>query len=191
MLGEVVAIQGQIEWSMQATVCRLLNVDGALCRTIMGSTSVEANSTIWVRSIRDKASSEDAKLWAEWAYKEIARLAQGRNDFVHAVYGIPRLDAPGDFLMIGTDGDGDLHFAQSGGLAIRVKNREARPAAEIAAVRAGLAKLSCVIAHINGLLRDDSETNRAWREKLGPPPQPTPPKAGPKKAKAQRPPPQS
>jgi hypothetical protein len=103
LIGEICAIQGQIEWCMLGTVRQLLSVERPTAQRIMGSTSIANNAEIWLAIINESDCSAELKLLAETAYRRLASLSEGRNDFLHAVYGATGVSYPNgvteDFLL--------------------------------------------------------------------------------------------
>jgi hypothetical protein len=193
-LGELCAIQGQIEKLMQDTVALLLEVGDQLGKAIMGSSSMEANSLIWITTVRQRVKDETARAWAEIAYRELKDLAAGRNDFVHAAYG-QNLGESARIQMFGFSiSTGPMVIAKGrGSMAMRVKSGKRRPVSDLQDVRDKAARLSNIFAAVEISAVEqlqgepwDDVTLPALLERLGPLP-PLPPDAAElKKAKARK-----
>lgn len=177
LIAEVSALQSQIEWLMRLAVQHLLGITPPLALTIMGSTNIAANAEIWIRTVREKATSEAAKAWAEYAYAGIPDLTKGRNDFLHTLFG---------FVVGANQEDTNFFFghmlsAQAAKAmprrAIRVKTSAEAPLADLKKTRDGAARLSCVFAHVRWLVDEKSPEPSPWQRRLGsklPPPPATP-----------------
>ena len=165
LIGAICAIQGQIEFLMLMTVQHLLGLDVPLARRVMGSTSIETNTTIWLEAVRSKCSDPEGAAWAAVAATEIKDLAAGRNDFVHGTYAF-------------NQDTGDA-------IAMRIRSDKTRPVSDLEMVRDQAARVSNIVALVNwislGLGR--SQPQPSWRDRLGPLPAPPPPKAAPRSGK--------
>jgi hypothetical protein len=82
-LGEVCAIQGQIEFLMRVTVMALRGVS---MRTARKNVRSLANAGVWLETVEKHAVRQDIKELARAICDEIDALRRGRNDFVHAVF---------------------------------------------------------------------------------------------------------
>lgn len=104
LIGQLCAIQAQVEWSMQVAAKFLLDVPMDTALKLLGATSMKTNADIWIRLVRDKHTDPSAKAWAEQAYQLIIELVRGRNDFVHSLYGVDLSavfgDENGKFMMV-------------------------------------------------------------------------------------------
>jgi len=160
-LGEICAIQGQIELTLQNTVRHLLGVPHKTVLAIMGSTSVRTNSEIFIEVARCKCDKPDLLRIAEDAFILIKDLSEGRNDFVHAIFGTT---SGGGFRLT----SGGLPFGQHESSAMRVRNRKKRPACELQDVRDIAAKISCALAHFDACLvqKMDADSLTPWRGKF-------------------------
>lgn len=127
---------------MLIAVKRLLDVSyGAACQ-VMGSTKIGANADTWIQIVRERHPLPDAKSWAEHGFKQVSLLARGRNDFVHALYGLDASqmaaqDEPGAALLMprtSRDAAGLISLDPSiKPAASRVKGRSIRPLTELLA----------------------------------------------------------
>lgn len=185
-IGELCAIQGQIEWCFQNTVRNLLEIEQPTGLAIMGSTSIGANAEIWIRVVREKIADKQAVQFAELAYKEISILAQGRNDFVHAVYGSPKGE-PGEWFL---RPDLERLSPAVGAVAVRVRNRSVKETSTLNEVRDKAALTSLLVAHVNWIAFEGDGPS-PWLDRLAPLLPPEHPKAEPRKAKGKPPPPES
>ena len=86
MIGEICAIQGQIEYLMQNIVRQLLAVKIETVLAILCSTSIKINANIWINIVREKCNEAEALKVSEEAFEKMESLVKGRNDFVHAIY---------------------------------------------------------------------------------------------------------
>jgi hypothetical protein len=137
-LGDICAIQGQIEKLMYDTVIYLLRVSLTTADHIMGSTQLDAKGQIWLGVIRDRCRDPAITTTAAEAYDELNRLSRGRNDFVHAFFAqivrvsISGITGPRDSILYSTTPD----TAVSGPtVAIRTRRRTQRMVSEIGTFR--------------------------------------------------------
>lgn len=147
MLGEICAIQGQIEHVMLLTVSELLSVGDSAARSILGSTTLANNSDIWLRTVQQRlAKYPDLVAVAEAVSSELSALVQGRNDYIHAVFGYAAQDSFGMYVNFGAaEAERKFHGV---GVAARVRNDKQRPLEEIESVRDKAARLSRMVAHV-------------------------------------------
>jgi hypothetical protein len=137
LIGEICAIQGQIEYLMQNSIGTMLRVShDAQVSITTASPSLRALANIFINVARCKCIEDDLKALAESIFAQIEDLSKGRNDFVHAIYGE---DGP------------QLSFGLSAGLgkpipvapvAVRTSSRKKRPATELNIVRDAAAQTS-------------------------------------------------
>ncbi|MBU1325791.1 MAG: hypothetical protein KJ676_11150 [Alphaproteobacteria bacterium] len=162
-IGEICALQGQIEWLMQVTVLKVLGISAELAREVTGSTNVNANTLIWAKAVEEKHPDPECRRWAAFVCSEIADISKGRNDFVHAVYAVKQ--AGGGMLMVFSK---DRHqFKAFPGVAIRVKNRKETETAELFAVRDRAARLTFILAHVHWLSHaKNAQARSPWQRKL-------------------------
>jgi hypothetical protein len=86
MIGEICAIQGQIDWLMQESLWILLDISPNDAAAILDSTNVRNNVDIWAKLIRAKCEDKRTLGHVAVVAKGIASLTAGRNDFVHAFF---------------------------------------------------------------------------------------------------------
>lgn len=166
LIGELCAMQNQIEFLMAQIVGHLLAVPYTVANKVLGSTSIRTNADVWMSLVREKCDCSDIKELAECAYKEIEALSQGRNDFVHALFATKTT----------TGGFGISTLPNPpGGLspvAVRVKGTKKREVADLRKVHDHAAKLSVMVAHIYWVLVEHPRHGKPspWRDKFPPPP---------------------
>jgi len=88
LIGELCAIQGQIELIMQMTVMALLKKSLRSVRKLMDSPNMTSNTNVWLNAVETHVPGEIFKELARTVADEIAVLREGRNDFVHAFYAV-------------------------------------------------------------------------------------------------------
>ena len=109
MIGELCAVQGQIETLIQRTAKLLLSVSDDVIMAIFGSTSVRVNCDIWIKICRERINDAELLKVVEQAHKSATTISEGRSNFVHAMF-----ESEPWFDII-------LPFTTT--VAIRVKNR--------------------------------------------------------------------
>lgn len=156
LIGEICAIQGQVEWMMQNTVRELLKIDNETVQRIMGSTSIATNAEIWIRLIRKKESRKSVLRHAEQALSDIRELAEGRNDFVHAVYMRKgQIGTHSYFVYYGDIADeGGVRNTDRLAVAMRVRNRKIVPVDKLREIRDVAASISIRMAHVFWMMVD-------------------------------------
>ncbi len=97
-IGELCAIQGQIEFFMQLTVKVLLKISMPNARKRLGRPNITANANVWLTAVEKHVPREEIKELARLVVEEIEVIRRGRNDFVHAVFAISG-EKEGDFWM--------------------------------------------------------------------------------------------
>jgi hypothetical protein len=151
LIGEICAIQGQIEWMMLNTVWFALGIEQQLANRIMGSTSIGTNADIWIRCVRKKQRNKYMLAMAERAFSDIKDLAEGRNDFVHATYFARRPEQPDTpFTFVAEEGTPPVEFGVEA-VAVRVRNQKTVPVSKLKSVRDAAAEISIRIAHVHWL----------------------------------------
>ena len=159
-IGEICAIQGQIEYLMQNIVGRLLKLGSTDARlAVMGGTGIKANANVFIQVARNKLKDADLLKIAEGAFRDIAKLTEGRNDFVHAFYAHGDEDRDGGFTLTG--GDTSEPFMDNI-VAIRTGNRKRRKVEDIQIVRNEAARVSLALAHIDFALMTDRPEHSPW-----------------------------
>jgi len=138
LLGEIVAIQGQIEFLLGLIVEHLTGVDRKANLAIMHSASLKINTHIFVTVVRSKVKNEFTREAAENIFTRMEALAKGRNDFVHAIYAADAEGTPLGFSLVsGLELQPDAEP-----VAIRTGNWSKRAAADLLAVRDEAALIS-------------------------------------------------
>lgn len=139
-LGEISAIQGQIELSITLTVQLLLDISHETALRILGSTSLGNNIDIWHRIVLEKAPEQRAT--ADRVKADVQALTEGRNDFIHAIYGADPGHA-GIALFSGVKHPVKWSsFGDFKRIAMRVRNQKKKPVAEMRTVRAIAVRVS-------------------------------------------------
>lgn len=207
LLGEVTVILGQIDEEMIRAVSGLISADRATTEAVMGSTKTQNNSDIWSRLIRLRNKDALDILWAvDHAMTEFPAVQQGRNDFIHADFGVEAVAVleGGREVRISV-GRGHTTYRNANGervvigatgpiVAKRIRSGRRTPIAGLQALRDRAARLSCLIAHIGWAVSPHGQGklhNSPWHERLAPTLPPRPDGWEPSKAKApqgQRPP---
>jgi hypothetical protein len=154
-LGELCAIQGQVEYLMIETLVHTADFSRETARKILGSTGIRANSEIWIALIREKQWKDKETLeYAEAAYKLIKDLAEGRNDFVHAIFA---WGAAGGWTLTGFVPKTKLPTGERSAVAIRIRNAKQRSADELPKVRDQAAEISRILDKLIRLYIPDDD----------------------------------
>jgi hypothetical protein len=135
-LGELCAIQGQIEWLMQLTVMVLRKVSLQKARKLLGSPNISANARIWLTAVEKGRSRRDIRQLAKAVVDEIDVIRQGRNDFVHAVFAYG--EGEDAFSMTRKPDQNDLQRKP----VVAVHNLKTKPLANLKAIRDKAATIS-------------------------------------------------
>jgi hypothetical protein len=192
LITELNAIQAQIEWLMRLTVQHLLNISPDTAKGIMGSTSIETNSNLWIKVIREKHPDSSIKQWAEFAFLRIKELSKGRNDFLHTLYGF----AVENDVLFGPISFIYGHIAKKRHKAIprravRVRTSAIAPLDDLNTARNEAAYLSVVFAHVEASANPSEVGRVPWLHRLGSKHPPQSQSVKPKKGKGRAPPPRS
>jgi hypothetical protein len=174
LITELAAIQSQIEWIMRLTVQHLLSVSPDTARLLMGSTSIETNSNLWINIVREKHHDKVAKEWAEFAFARVKELSKGRNDFLHTLYGFSAQDFPN---LSGASPIGSIAFMYGHVVtkremanprrAIRVRSSASVPLSDLKQTRDSAAYLSVVFAHVEATSNPTPNERAPWLRRLG------------------------
>jgi hypothetical protein len=141
LVGEIAAIQGQIEYLLGHAMQVMLDISTEAMLAMMHSPSLKTNTYTFVTVARTKAPTDELRDLAEHVFTQMEILAKGRNDFIHAIYATDTPDGAGFALSSG------IGSAIDDAVAIKTGSYKKRRAAELQEVRDGLAKISCALAH--------------------------------------------
>jgi hypothetical protein len=149
LVGELVAIQGQIEYILGHIVAMLTGVGHEAMLAIMQSPSLKVNTHIFITVVRSKCT--DARLLeiAEDVFDRMEDLSKGRNDFIHALFAS---DAGGTAFTLIQSGWGISAYPPKP-VAVKTGSYRKRDVDELQAVRDEAAKISCALAHIERCLQ--------------------------------------
>lgn len=153
-IGEVVAIQGQIEWIIQHQVVLLLSVLPSTAAAMLGSSGLGKTASVWIEIARCRLAQKapDVRDVADHAYKELTALTQQRNDFIHAFYA----EEVGGGIMFGP-----LQSRLQGRyIAVRTSKGKRTALTELQAVRDRAAAISVLMATILNWLLDPEFSER-------------------------------
>jgi hypothetical protein len=153
LIGELVEIIGLTDDIMVQTVARLLRVDRAAANKIMGSTNARDNAAIWEHVIRQRTKKPTLLQLVAIAKKEMPKLAEARNDFIHALFET-------DYVEPGYVEPGYQTTS-----ARRTKSGRTAPTRELESVRNRAATLSCLVAHVDHLTKGGGHGRSPWRGK--------------------------
>jgi hypothetical protein len=164
MIGEICAIQGQIEHLMQDCLFLLLDMNLDDVRAILGSTRIGNNIDIWARIVRDKCSDKATLRQVDAVVAETAALAAGRNDFVHAVFARQTTDGWIGFAR---------HRIRKPGRTVGIRTRSGKltPVSRVRAVRNAASRISLRLLKVHDealrirLRAGSDEPLPSWLEK--------------------------
>jgi polysaccharide pyruvyl transferase WcaK-like protein len=169
LIGEICAIQGQIEVLMQEMIHTALRLKPETARKILGSNSIRTNADVWRDILLDGAIDAEFIEVMKRAHKAIATLAKGRNDFIHADYQadavVTFVNDKGEPIDFQNAEGSTIKFVNSEATAVRVRDRSTRPVKELKMVRDEAARISRMIGHLWALLRGDP-VHSPWRGKF-------------------------
>lgn len=155
MLGELCAIQGQVEHLLIHTLHYALDVQLETARVMLAASSVHTNVKIWIAVFREKCVDQQILRKAEAAFALVEGITKGRNDFVHAIYATPM----GTMWTLDHIPKGIKHRRSKRGEAIAVRTRDIkkkRSVADLIEVRNNAARLSVLLSDIaSAFLPDD------------------------------------
>lgn len=146
-LGELCAIQGQVEHLLVHTLHCVLDLPLETARTVLASSSIHTNARIWIAVFREKCHNQPILQTAEAAFKLVESTTKGRNDFVHAIFATPM----GDLWLLDVAPKGTKHRRSKGNEAVAVRTRDIgkkRPISDLVAVRNDAARLSVLLSEI-------------------------------------------
>jgi hypothetical protein len=156
-IGELAAIQAQVEYFMQHVVRTLLQLSHDATLTVMGSTSIRINAEVFIALAREKCSDQNLLKTAEYIFEAVESLSKGRSDFLHALYAIPSNHEKGGFMLSGGIGKPLGEAA-----AYRTKNFKKTDLSELRNVRDKAAQVSCALAHLDWRLMGGAEQDSPW-----------------------------
>ena len=160
MIGELCAIQGQIETLFQRTARLLLTVSDELIMAILGSTSIRINSDIWIKICRERINDQDLLKIAEQAHQSAKTISEGRSAFVHAIF-----ENEHRLATVPLDGIIAVSKIIPVPVAIRVKNRNKEEITKLVEARDEAARMSRMLAHIEHILKNEPQPS-PWLDKF-------------------------
>jgi len=146
-LGELCAIQGQVEYLFIVTLSYLMDLPQDIVRKMLSSSSLHTNANTWIAIFQEKCHDEKVLRLAEAAFALVTPLTQGRNDFVHALFA----SSAGESWMLLGFAKGARHppAIRNAAIALRTRNLEKRrPIADLKRVRNDAAQLSVLLSEI-------------------------------------------
>jgi hypothetical protein len=153
-LGELCAIQGQVEHLLIHTLHYVLDIQLETARTILAASSIHTNAKVWIAIFREKCADQSILKTAETAFTLVEGITKGRNDFVHAIYATPK----GTMWLLDHVPKGVAHQRSKSNEAIAVRTRDVkkkRPIADLVRVRNDAAKLSLLLSDIASVFLPD------------------------------------
>jgi hypothetical protein len=148
LIGEIVAIQGQIEFLLGAIVHDALGLDRDAMFAIMHSASLKVNTYIFITVIRAKITNEFTLASAENIFTRMETLSKGRNDFIHALYAYDETD--GGFSLV----SGLEMRPIENTVAVKIGSYRKRTAQDLLAVRDEAAFISQELSLVRLYLRN-------------------------------------
>jgi len=146
-LGELCAIQGQVEHLLVHTLHYVLDLPLETARMMLASSSIHTNARTWIAVFREKYHDQPILETAEAAFELVERTTKGRNDFVHAIFATPM----GNMWKLDVAPKGTRHRRSKGNEAIAVRTRDIgkkRPISDLISVRNDAARLSVLLSEI-------------------------------------------
>jgi hypothetical protein len=157
MLGELCAIQGQVEHLLVYTLHYVLDVQVETARAILATNSIHTNAKTWIKIFQEKCSDKRVLELADFAFGLVEGITQGRNDFVHALYARPM----GTMWLLDHVPKGTSHKRGQRNEAIAIRTRDTkkkRPISDLIDVRNDAARLSVLLSDIaNEFLPDQRD----------------------------------
>jgi len=147
MLGELCAIQGQVEHLLVYTLHYVLDVQVETARAILATNSIHTNAKTWIAIFQEKCNDKRVIELANSAFGLVEGITQGRNDFVHAIYARPM----GTMWLLDHAPKGASHKRGQRNEAIAIRTRDAkrkRPISDLIDVRNNAARLSVLLSDI-------------------------------------------
>lgn len=146
-LGELCAIQGEVEHLLVHTLHYVLDLPLETARMMLASSSIHTNAKTWIAVFRAKCHGQPILQTAEAAFNLVESTTKGRNDFVHAIFATPI----GNMWMLDVAPKGARHRRSKGSEAIAVRTRDIskkRPISDLVSVRNDAARLSVLLSEI-------------------------------------------
>ncbi len=134
LLGEISAIQGQIEFFLQDSLIFALGVGRPVTMAILGESGLGKSVKIWIAILREKARTDPIRDLANEVHADLMMLTKGRNSLLHAVFATDLFGGFG-FTTMPTDSSHPT-------IAVRTSNMNTAPASEIKKTRDFAAKIS-------------------------------------------------
>lgn len=143
MIGELVAIQGQIEFLMQQSLLFAAGLLPDAARTVLGSSGVRQNAEVWLTIMGSfYRDAPDPLAVSTYIHKEIASLSGGRNDFIHAFYAEEVGQPPYVGILYGPN---PSPYRQGRYVAVRTRSGKRTPLTDLPEVRDRAAKISQIL----------------------------------------------
>jgi hypothetical protein len=147
-LGELCAIQGQVEHLLIYTLSYVLDITPETARKMLAASSIQTNAETWITIFREKCVEEEVTKTAELAFALVKGVMRGRNDFVHALFATPF----GEQWLLHHVPTGKAHPRpkRNGAIAIRTRDmKKRRPISDLIKVRNDAARLSVLLEKIS------------------------------------------
>jgi hypothetical protein len=162
LVGEIAAINGQIEYLLGHVVNLLLGISHEAMLAVMHSSSIKNNTYIFVTVARAKCRDPELLRIAEDVFTRMEALSKGRNDFIHAIYAS---DAAGTAFTLTA---GIARPVVTDTVAVKTGSYKKRSITELQAVRDEAAKISCALAHFERciLLNQPGTAQTPWLGKF-------------------------
>lgn len=148
-IGKLCAIQGQIEHLLRESYQRATGCGPKLASKVLQSNNLRANAEIWLLSLehyKHVMPSVDLDL-AHRVLDEITQMTEGRNDFVHAVFGylikIDLPELPAEIFVLDKRGSSDPPVGK------RTRSEKTFPATAIDRILDRASWISRAVADIN------------------------------------------
>jgi hypothetical protein len=129
------------------TLHYILDLPLETAHLILSFNSLHSNAKVWIAIFREKCSDAKVLEKAEAAFSLVERTTKGRNDFVHAIFAIPK----GNMWLLDVVPEDVSHRRSKKGEAIAVRTRDIskkRPITDLMGIRDDAAKLSVILSEI-------------------------------------------
>lgn len=139
LIGEIVEIMGQVDEIVIQMIARLRAVDrAAVIKDVAGSVADKAANM--KQAIRNRISDPEILSLADLAGREMKKVADRRNAFIHALF-------KGDYAS------GYMEPGYQATSATNFRSQQKRPTTELDVLCVDATRLSCLIAHLDHLLK--------------------------------------